>query len=684
MIAKTAIDRIIGKGGLKSGNSRTDSGLEKGEREGATRRKSMEEAATGKGKMTDPERSGLLQKILSLEKEKEKYNHLLGEKDREIQNLKDKLRSKTKNSEISLLQNQLEEKTKEAERREQLLCSLSEEINRLKCNLSAAMAKCSDLENKASSTSQASQEVATNSTEIERQLKDALEKNQQWLLYDQQREAYVRGLLGRIFELEQKAEIVSQQESKSNSEGQEKQEYDDQLLRTAKRDSETERRTITQLKSELIELKKTYEETQGEMMSLNALLQSQQVAEMRIQENENKIKEKAQRLKQENEIVKEQLREEKEKSEDLLCQIQICTTDLENGKLDRQNLKHELNHVLKELRKTKEKITRLDPLKLREFGHMESQEDLQAVFDKKLTAHDRSPPLKHSSCFDESFLECPKCKVPGHNVTALRIGESSALAFVFLLSLAGNIWGICLLVRRHRRLCAANCLVLNLFCADLLFITAMPFIAVVRWTESWVLGNVVCHLLFYVVSLSGTVIILSLSAVSLERVVSIARLRHAAFLRRKVLVASLLLIWGFAALATLPLCCFFTVVRLPGPAGQDIHICTLDWPSTAGETVWDTTFAIVFFLIPGFVIVISYSKILQEATKTELENVSIPESFPRADSLCENAPLCQCTHSKILSIGGSSAKHSCIHVTTLMTMMMTMMGMMMTDYRYKT
>lgn len=96
--------------------------------------------------------------MLLLEKEKEKYNLLLGEKDREIQNLKDKLRSKTKTSEVSLLQNQLEEKTKEAERREQLLCSLSEEINRLKCNLSAVMAKCSDLENEASSTSQVSTE----------------------------------------------------------------------------------------------------------------------------------------------------------------------------------------------------------------------------------------------------------------------------------------------------------------------------------------------------------------------------------------------------------------------------------------------------------------------------------------------------------------------------------------------
>ncbi|NXO16438.1 CEP55 protein, partial [Oriolus oriolus] len=438
MNAKTAIDRIIGKGGLKSGNSRADSGLEKGKQEVAAPRKSVEEVATGKGKMTDPERSGLLQKILSLEKEKEKYNHLLAEKDREIQNLKDKLKSKTKNSEVSLLQNQLEEKTKEAERREQLLCSLSEEITRLKCNLSAVMAKCSGLENKVSSTSQVSQEPATNSTEVERQLKDALEKNQQWLLYDQQREAYVRGLLGRIFELEQKAEIVSQQESKSNSKGhlqEEKQEYYDQLLLTAKRDPETERRTITQLRSELNELKKTYEETQGEMMSLNALLQSQRVAEMKTQENENKIKEKAQRLKQENETIKEQLREEKKKSEDLLCQvqllrksllkqeaehtrialleqqIQICTTDLENGKLDRQNLKHQLHQVLKELHKAKEKISRLEPLKLQESGHVEPQEDLQAVFDKKLTTYDRSPPLKHSSCLNESFLECPRCKV---------------------------------------------------------------------------------------------------------------------------------------------------------------------------------------------------------------------------------------------------------------------------------
>ncbi|NXJ67508.1 FFAR4 protein, partial [Rostratula benghalensis] len=199
----------------------------------------------------------------------------------------------------------------------------------------------------------------------------------------------------------------------------------------------------------------------------------------------------------------------------------------------------------------------------------------------------------------------------GHNVTALRVGESSALASIFLLALAGNIWGIWLLLRgRPGRLRAANCLVLNLFCADLLFITAMPFIAVVRWTESWLLGDAVCHLLFYLVSLSGTVVILSLSAVSLERLLSIARLRRAALRRPKALAAALLLIWALAAVATLPLCCFFRVVRLPA-AGQEMQICTLVWPSMAGEIAWDITFAIVFFLVPGAVIVISYSKILQ-------------------------------------------------------------------------
>lgn len=74
----------------------------------------------------------------------------MGEKENEIQSLKEKFKSRSKSSDVASLLSQLEEKTKEAETREQLLNSLSEEMDRLKQNLTTVNAKCSELENRAS------------------------------------------------------------------------------------------------------------------------------------------------------------------------------------------------------------------------------------------------------------------------------------------------------------------------------------------------------------------------------------------------------------------------------------------------------------------------------------------------------------------------------------------------------
>ncbi|XP_037761029.1 centrosomal protein of 55 kDa isoform X1 [Chelonia mydas] len=446
MTSKATKDLISGKWGFKSSNSKSETELEKYKRENAALKKSMEEIIKGKSKMTDTERNRLLEKILALETEKEKYICRLEEKEKEIQSLQDKLKTRNKSSDVTSLLDQLEEKTKEAERREQLLNSLSEEMDRLKHNLSTVTARCSELENRASSFQLSQKAVMnciaspSNLNEVEKQLKDALEKNQQWLVYDQQREAYVMGLLARIFELEQQSETVNQQQAReATAEGylqEEKQKYYDQLLLTAKNDLDTERQTITQLRSELNEFKKKYEETKQEVMSLNSVLQSQYNVATRTLEDEKKIKgDKIQRLKEENEITREKLKEEKKKTEDLLSQvqflhksllkqqeehtrialleqqIQMCTTDFENEKLDRQNLQHQLNKVLKELRKAREQITRLEPLKLQEFGHTEPSNGLQAAFEDMLTIKDKNPSLKRSNLLDESFLECPKCKV---------------------------------------------------------------------------------------------------------------------------------------------------------------------------------------------------------------------------------------------------------------------------------
>ena len=44
---------------------------------------------------------------------------------------------------------------------------------------------------------------------------------------------------------------------------------------------------------------------------------------------------------------------------------------------------------------------------------------------------------------------------------------------------------------------------------------------------------------------------------------------------------------------------------------ERLHICTLKWPDATGEIVWNVALTALCFLLPGVIIVVSYSKILQ-------------------------------------------------------------------------
>ncbi|XP_021075552.1 free fatty acid receptor 4 [Mus pahari] len=223
--------------------------------------------------------------------------------------------------------------------------------------------------------------------------------------------------------------------------------------------------------------------------------------------------------------------------------------------------------------------------------------------------------------------------VKGDHRLVLSVVETTVLGLIFVVSLLGNVCALVLVARRRRRGATAS-LVLNLFCADLLFTSAIPLVLVVRWTEAWLLGPVVCHLLFYVMTMSGSVTILTLAAVSLERMVCIVRLRRG--LRgpgRRTQAALLAFIWSYSALAALPLCILFRVVpqRLPG-WDQEIPICTLDWPNRIGEISWDVFFVTLNFLVPGLVIVISYSKILQ-ITKASRKRLTLSLAYSESHQI---------------------------------------------------
>lgn len=422
MSSRSPKELIKSKWGSKPSNSKSETALERFRGEIAALKTSVDEITSGKGKLTDKDRHRLLEKIRVLEAEREKNAYCLTEKDKEIQRLRDQL--KAKYSTTALLE-QLEEKTKEGERREQLLKSLSEETDVLKKQLSATTARLAELEGKASTL----------------RLSQALEKNQQWLVYDQQREVYVKGLLAKIFELEQQksetaAHVLPQQTKKTESEGylqEEKQKYYNHLLVNAKKDLEVERQTVTQLNFELSEFRRKYEETQKEVQDLNQLLCLQRKADVQHLEDDRHKTEKIQRLKEENDLAREKLGEEKKRSEELLSQVQFlytsllkqqeeqtkvalleqqiqaCTLDFENEKLDRQNMQHQLHVILKELRKARNQITQLESLKqFREFAFTEPLVTFQGETENRgKVASPKSP----TAALNESLVECPKCNI---------------------------------------------------------------------------------------------------------------------------------------------------------------------------------------------------------------------------------------------------------------------------------
>ncbi|XP_026210076.1 free fatty acid receptor 4 [Anabas testudineus] len=193
------------------------------------------------------------------------------------------------------------------------------------------------------------------------------------------------------------------------------------------------------------------------------------------------------------------------------------------------------------------------------------------------------------------------------------IVETLVISAVFLISVAANAGAAALVTWERRLLANKTILTLNLFVADLLFVSTVPLIVAVRWTVSWTLGYTTCHTMLYVFCMSGCVTITTLACISVERVQAILQLQTVPTLNTKMVSATIFFIWAFSALTSIPLSLFFTVMKVHIPGQGHVHICTLIWPNTSGEIVWSVAFSALCFLLPGIIIMISYSKILQIA-----------------------------------------------------------------------
>ncbi|KAM3912785.1 centrosomal protein of 55 kDa [Leptodactylus fuscus] len=382
----------------KPAASKSDSDLERLKKENAVLKKKLEEAS--KSKLSGTERNRLLEKILDLETQNVKDSDDRARQGEVIQNFSDVLNARNNGE---LLQIEME-----AKRLEEISTKIRKQLRASSRRVQAIASRSDHVQNPP---------VAEDKNRIhilEAQLKDALEKNGQWLVYDKQREAYVQGLMARIGDLEQQVAHAAktQQERESKSDAQEdKQKYYDRLLVAAKKDLEGERQITAQLNSELIAVRRYNEEKKKELENVSATLKFLQESEKgRREEDRRRFKDRMQKLKDELDLYREKYEAEKKRNWDLTNQVQKCTADLENGKIDQQNVQQQLNKVLKELRKTREQITKLEPAK-RDIYFVESPCNFASDFNDKLSLREDQPSPKNKSLLDESFLECPRCRV---------------------------------------------------------------------------------------------------------------------------------------------------------------------------------------------------------------------------------------------------------------------------------
>ncbi|XP_071317927.1 centrosomal protein of 55 kDa [Trachinotus anak] len=486
MTSKGAKETIVSKLGFKSSSSasKAEAELEKVRKENAHLRRKIDELAKRHIKPPDSDKSKLLERILSLETLRERNNQQLLVKEQELETMRQQLSARG-GEVVASLQAQLEQRRKEAEQRDVLFQSLSQETENVKNELATVSARCQSLE------TQNGQVPPADLALVQDQLRDALEKNQQWLVYDQQREAYVQSVVARSLELEQQLAQAKQQQTKQEAgsdasatsagpekEAQLKSQYEqlllelqkdldsqkDQFTRTRQElnvqreqtlkdqaELQSKREQVTRLQEEMLALQRRYEDKCSELSSFlmkyeekskdleeaKMQLQAERLSNRHAACEERKVSsQRADRMRVELENMEIRLEEERKRSAELLLQvnmlqksllsqneeqrriaaleqqIQFSTKDFENEKIDRQSMQHQLHKVLKELRKARDQIAKLESAKQPNARFSEPSSYNSLEFER-LTIDDPlgpTSPSKVTNLLDESFLECPKCR----------------------------------------------------------------------------------------------------------------------------------------------------------------------------------------------------------------------------------------------------------------------------------
>lgn len=213
--------------------------------------------------------------------------------------------------------------------------------------------------------------------------------------------------------------------------------------------------------------------------------------------------------------------------------------------------------------------------------------------------------FNNSSC---SGGDCNVASNPYGYSTPEKIGIVLANALIFCLAIPANGIVITVISRvQNVRTAPTSTFLLNLCVADILMASLyIPFVTVDMYiTGHWVFGDFMCRVVSFVYYLATYFSILILTAISVERYISVCLPRRLRLTSKKAFVTTVAL-WLLAACLALP---FFIVKKsVPNPWRNNVEVCVITWPFRSAKIYTAVTLTL-FYIMPIVFMALVYYKI---------------------------------------------------------------------------
>ncbi|XP_064629921.1 somatostatin receptor type 5-like [Lineus longissimus] len=191
------------------------------------------------------------------------------------------------------------------------------------------------------------------------------------------------------------------------------------------------------------------------------------------------------------------------------------------------------------------------------------------------------------------------------------------LVLLTIVSTVGNGLIMYVVLSNKKLRTNTNLFIANMCVADILFTLTNPVIGVVRYQESWELGETSCGFLLYNQVVCAVVLLWSMTLISMDRHRCIVKTLYKRLteLAAKIAIA---VCWILTLGLAVPVIIYFNVEEFDFGT-TTVKICTLMWPTGALvriSTVFVTILVVFAFFIPFVIILFNYISIFKTLWKT--------------------------------------------------------------------